>query len=478
MASRLRVDEQGFVVIDESRGYTPIRASGTPDGGSPEYGNGGLFGICGQSRTLLNATISPQGIEAWLDWVGSDVQSPEYDSFTYIGTSTTGQTGMCSDCGKPTRRACAQSACFGRVCQQTNEHALDQLGLRANFGVQKKALFGNITGPSGNVLVPQGQIIRDALSLDIMSAGFNLQSALAVNNWTGNPAANVGGYWEHPGFQLLINTGKYDVHTGILCNGLDSYIYNYNAIVGAIGSPSIVQALARGLRTIKYRITGAGLNSESAVTGLVMHQRTYDCVLDAVACEYGLVCSNTTSSAPPRNDAMAIAEFRDSMMARQVIKVDGKFYPVIIDNMMPGTWVPVGNQSAWQGSIYGLTKIVNGETIIWGEYQDFTTTAGAAIQELRELAAFNQAMVTDGGRFLVAWTASGGFCVDARILAKTRLLATMPQFSFRITNVRCLDTGYYPDVTGQSGSYPIGGGRSVTPYPGMYGDCGALGIIS
>lgn len=469
--SEVRVREDGVLVVGQgnSHGAVPYRATGVPDGTSPMYGAGGLFGVCGMHPTLVNACVNPIGIEGWFNWIASDEESPIYDALTYVGSSGYAQTGLCTDCGKPSYRECAQTACFGRLCQMTNEHALDMLGMRMNRGVPTVALFGDITDSTGRVLIARGQPIRDAFVLDVAAAGYNLRYLLAQQIWTGNPANNAGGHWEFPGMQLIVNTGKSDALTGIACNGLDSYMFNYNAVIGAVGAPNIVDYFTAAKRTSDFRLEGANHDPRSAERKFWMHPRHWDCVADAYACSYGLVCSNM--GAATRNDAMALADFRNEIRGRMALPIDGDWVPVGVDTQIPLTAVPIGNDTGWRGDIYFLTKVVDGRTVFWGEYQNLASTAAATLGWFRRMFGSSPIAVTDGGRYFIAPTVEGGLCVDARLFTKPRLLCITPQYQMRIQNVTCVPLGTYNDVTGSGGLYEVGGGPSSKPYMYLYGDC-------
>ncbi len=469
--SNIRVRGDGVLVLDQGGGnpVAPYRATGVPTGTSPLYGAGGLFGVCGMDPVLVNACVSPIGIESWLTWVSSNIESPIYDALTSIQSSGYSQSGMCTDCGTPSFAECAQTACFGRVCQMTNEHALDQLGMRMNPGVPRMALFGNITDAAGNVLIAQGQPIQDAFTLEIMAAAYNLRHLVAQYMWSGNPANNAGGHWEFPGFQILVNTGKTDALTGLACDGLDSYVWSYGAVIGAAGAGSIVDYFTAAYRSLRFRMEAAGLDSRTADMRIWMHPRHWDCVADAYACSYGLTCTNM--GAATRNDAMAIAAFRDQMRAEMFVPIDGDRVPVGLDSQIPLTAVSVGSDTGFRGDIYFLTKEIDGRTIIWGEYQNLQQTASATLAWFRRMFGSSPIAVTDGGRYFVAPTTEGGLCVDARVFVKPRLLIRMPQFQGRITNVTCVPLGTYPDVTGSGGIYERGGGPSTKPYLYLYGDC-------
>ena len=470
----VRPDGTLAVVSQAARGGGAYRATGIPSGTSPMYGAGGFFGVCDMDPVLVNAIVGPTGFERVMRWIPSDTESDKYDALTYIGSSGYAQSGMCSDCGYPNFRECAQTACFSRTCQQTGEHAMDQIGLRMNKNIPRISIFGNITDPAGNILLAQGQQIDSMFTLELIGAAYNLRRRLGTMLWTGNPAANLGGYWEHPGVYLVINTGKVDVNTNIACNALDAYIRSYgSAVIGAVGAPNIVDEIAAIVRSTRYRASGAELDESTMVTYIVMHPIHWDQVAQEWACRYGLNCAN--SGITMSNDALAVAELRDKFQSGMAVPIDGRMYSVILDNGIPLTPTPVGNETAFCGHISVITTQIEGETIFWGEYQDMNKTAGAVMAWFRSMFGASPTAISDGGRFLYAATTSGGFCFDARILAKRRIIARMPQLSGRLTNVCAIPLGTYPDVTGSGGLYERDGGPSSKPYLGLYGDCGDAG---
>ena len=135
----------------------------------------------------------------------------------------------------------------------------------------------------------------------------------------------------------------------------------------------------------------------------------------------------------------------------------------------------VGNQTARCSSIYVITRNLpgapNGGVITYGEFQDMQATAGDVIAWFRQMFGATFADVTDGGRFAVAPGVYGGFCFDAKVLTKPRIRMLMPQLAGRVTNVCCVPTGTYPDVTGSGGIYEVDGGPIFSPPNYLYGDC-------
>jgi len=452
-----------------------IRASGNPVTTPPIYGHGGLFGMAGIDPVVVNAMVGAHGIERELSFFGSDVQTPYYDTLMYIGSSGYAQSSLCGDCGKPSFKEAVQSACFGRLCQMTNEHAVDMLGMKGTFAHKRVALFNPVTDAAGNTVIAQGQEIQDKFLLEVAGMGLGLRNRLATELWTGNPANNLGGHWEFPGLQLLVNTGKTCAASGIATPGLDSYVASYGSnVIGALGSPSIVSTVAAMIRSLRFRAQAANLNPDTFDEFIAVHPRLKECILDAWACEYGLKCQNTTVSAETRNDSLALANIRDDMMKGSYIVVDGRRIRVVSDSQMPVTAVPYGNYTAWRGSIFYLVKSVEGELILWGEYQDFNKTFGASLSWIKSMVGGAPLTITDGGRFIVAGDFHDGLCFDAKLLTKTRLIARMPWLLGRIDNVVCLPLGTYPDVTGSGGLYDNQGGTQYKPYLGIYGECGQL----
>jgi hypothetical protein len=451
-----------------AKGLAPYlaKASGTPDFAVDVYGNTGLFGVCGANDTLINAMVGPLGVERILRWMPSIDDNPIYDALVSIDSTTNAQSSGCADCGKPVLKECTQSYCFGRVCQQTNEAQADSLGLRMNKGVPRLALFGDIKDAGGNIIIARGTQITDRFTLDLAAAAYNLRLDMAQLNITGNPAGNAGGRLQPTGLQLIVNTGKVDALTGVACNAMDSVLLNYaNNTVGAVGAPSIVAYITALVHSIQYRLQGAGFSQDGSDIFIVMHPTLWECVSRAWACEYAVVCQ---TGGQPISSMDEITRRYERYVSTMRLPIDGRDYPVVLDTQIPVTT----NTGARRCSdIYVLTTSVDGQQILWGEFQDFNNTFGNVAAWFK--ATFGATLIgtSDGGRFMWAPTVSGGFCFDARVLAKWRLVALMPWTSGRVQNVCCVPLGTFPDVTGSGGIYEKDGGVYAKPGMTLYGDC-------
>ena len=448
------------------------KASGTPDFTVDIYGNTGLFGVCGANDTLINAMVGPLGFERILKWLPSIDDSPIYDALVSIDTTTNAQASGCADCGKPILKECTQSYCWGRVCQQTNEAQADTLGMRLNRGVPRLAMFGDIKDAGGNVIVPRGSQITDRFTLDLAAAAYNLRLDMAQLNITGNPANNVGGRQQPSGLQLIINTGKVDVLTGVSCNAMDSVLLNYGfASVGAVGAPSIVAYITALVHSIQYRLQGAGFSQDGADIFIVMHPTLWECVSRAWACEYAVVCNSDFEhgTGVMMNGSLdEVARRYERYVSTMRLPIDGREYPVILDTQIP---VSTNTGARRCSDIYVITTAVDGQTVFWGEYQDFANPFGKVAAWFKATFGASNIGTSDGGRFMWAPTTSGGFCFDARVLAKWRLVALMPWTSGRVMNVCCTPLGVFPDVTGSGGIYEVDGGVYSKPGQSLYGDC-------
>jgi hypothetical protein len=452
------------------------KASGTPTGMPDLYDEGGLFGRCDAEGTLINAIVGPSGLEKVLKWVGTDVQHNIIEMLTLADSSGFAQSSGCADCGKPQYKICHQVSCFARICQQTNEFQADGMGLKRTSNAPMRTMFGNVTASDGTTVLAMGSQIQDKFLMEVGLAGYNLRNRVHYEMWSGT-GGTIGGYTSMTSLPMIINTGYGDVTVyGQACNALDSLLVNFgNAIVGQSGSPSLYQYVARVVRGLAYRARAGGFDWESANTVIVISHTLADCFFDAFACLYGQVCGdNSTSNGsgnPTINNSLEVARLRDEFRAGSFVRIDGRAYPVIIDNMLPYTQRSAGRLTLNCSDVYVLTLDINGRNVGRGEFQDFNKTFGPDAAWFQKMFGATPISVTDGGRYMTAPTTYGGFCFDARILVKPRLVFEMPWLSGRLQNVCCSQIAAYPDPTPGDGLYWIDGGVSNTPVQSLYGPC-------
>lgn len=445
------------------------KATGNPIG-SYLYESGGLFGRCDGSSTLINALVGPIGYEKMLTWIGTDTEKEFVDAWTDIELGSTEQSTVCGNCTTAYMRACAQFYCFGRFCRQSQELQFDRLGLRANSSVPIKNLFGSISDPAGNILVPQGSQISDDFYVQTALVAYALRLRNAQLLWTGNPANNAGAYQEHHGFQLIVNTGKFDAYTQQYCSALDSFLMNmnYNAFTSD-GTYAVRQWFHRMINQFRIRADRAGLDWDTAVMDIVMTPNLWDCVAKVYACAGLDLCSVGQSANRVTADANQAQQRYEQYLSTMQLPIDGRMYPVVLDSQIPET---AGQANGICSDIYFITREISGRTVTYGNYQDFNKTYGRVRNEMVSMFGSDDIAITDNGRYAIVRQNERG-CFDVQAYLKPRIVAEMPQLLGRIRNVCCnVLQEPYPDVTGSGRVYEKGGGRQITPVPTLYGTSG------
>ncbi len=458
-------------VDGKSGGYAyGQKATGAPATAPYLYSDGGLFGKCDGTSTLINALVGPIGFEKVMTWIGTDTEKEFVDAWTDININSGEQSTVCGSCATAAMQACAQFYCFGRFCRQTQELQFDRLGTRAHAGVPIRNLFGSISGPAGEVLVPMGSAISDDFYIQTSLVGYALRLKLAQMLWNGNPINNTGAYAEFNGFQTLVNTGKFDAYTQLACSALDSFLLNFaNNAPTADGTYAIRSWFHRMVNQFRIRAAGAGFDWDSSQMYIVMTPNLWDCIAKVYACAGVDLC--TVSGQNRVNvDANQAQNRYESYLNSMQLPIDGRMYPVVLDNLIPET---AGQANGICSDIYFITTEISGRTITYGQYQDFNKTFGRVNDELRAMFGGSPIAITDNGRYAVIMDNVRG-CFDVQSIVKPRIVAEMPQLLGRIRNVCCNVLGQpFPDATGSGRVYEVGGGRSLSPVSTLYGTSGA-----
>lgn len=446
---------------------TGFKATGSPIN-DYLYESGGLFGRCDGPATLINALVGPIGFEKYLTWLGTDTEKEFVDAWSDIDITSGEQSTVCGNCQTASMKACAQFYCFGRFCRQSQELQFDRLGVRANSNVPIKNLFGAITDPAGNVLVPMGSAISDDFYTQTAMVGYALRLRNAQLLWSGNPANNAGGYQEYQGFQLIVNTGKYDAYTQIDCDALDSFLLNFaNHAPAADGTYAIREWFRRMVNQFQHRAAGAGLDWDTATMYIVMTPNVWDCVARVYACAGVDLCTLTGQNRLVVNADQAQARYEQYINTMQ-LPINGRLYPVVLDTQITET---TGQANGICSDIYFITTEINGRTVTYGQYQDFQRTYGRVRNEMVSMFGSDDIAITDNGRYALVRQNERG-CFDVQAYTKPRLVAEMPQLMGRIQNVCCSVTGEpFPDASGSGRVYERGGGRTTTIVPTLYGEC-------
>jgi len=464
------------------------KAAGTPFVGPYMYEGGGLFGRADGPSTIVNAMVGPIGFERYLQWRGTDTEKEFVDALTdivsnattatrvggqertgYTTYTTNEQSAVCGDCISGALRACAQFYCFGRFCRQSQELQFDRLSLRQHSGIPIKNLFGSITAADGTVIVPMGSELTNEFYTSTSVAGFLLRYRNAQMLWNGNPANNGVAYHEYMGFQMIVNTGKFDAYTQQYCDALDSFLMNanYNPLTSD-GTYAVRTWFGRMVREFETRANRAGLDWGTSTMYIVMTPNQWDCIARVYACSGVDLCSLSSSHNNVTVDASQNQGRYEQYLNTKMLPIDGRLYPVVLDSQIPEIH---GQANGSCSDIYFITTELNGRTVTYGQYQDFQKTYGSVRNEMVSMFGSDDIAITDNGRFALVRSNVRG-CFDVQIYVKPRVVAEMPQLLGRIRNVCCKPQERpFPDVTGSGSIYEPDGGRQSTPPPQIYGDC-------
>jgi hypothetical protein len=460
--------------VEAQKSYTPYglaqKAAGTPSNTAYLYETGGLFGRCEGPSQLINAMVGPIGVEKVLQWVGTDTEREFVDALKAVQETGSEQSTACGDCTKIYLKACAQFYCFGRFCRQTDELQFDRIGLRSHQNVPVRTLFGAITDAQGNVLVGSGETIRDAFFLQTRAVGYALRLKNSTLLWSGNPANNSGtAYQEYVGLQLMVNTGKFDAYTMLDCDSIDSFLMNfgYNNPQSA-GTYAIQNWFRRMVLQFMRRAEGAGMDWSTAQMYVVMTPNMWDAVARAYACAGLDLCSGVSTSRLMSQDPDQARTRFEEYQERMALPIYGRWYPVILDSQIPET---TGQANGICSDIYFLTTSINGEEVLYGQYQDFNATYGNVRQEMAALFGSDDIAITDNGRYALIRDNERG-CFDVQAYTKPRVVSVTPWLLGRIQSV-CADVLQepLPDVTASGRVYERDGGRTIVNPPVLYGDC-------
>lgn len=207
--------------------------SGTPDA-VYMHGPGGLFSTLGLDNVVVNAHMSPAGLDAYMPVIPTRYMNPIYPFLTgWSEDDGTEPDGVCDDCLGGTVQACEQTAQFGHVCRGSDEIHIQRIGELVNQGeTSSLMLLGDVLGPSGIVKMPTTTSgwLNLVTRAEMVKVGILLQRWAYTNGlWSGDPVNNSpnGGYKEPPGLEMQVREGIVDIHSGARCQALDSYVVDF-----------------------------------------------------------------------------------------------------------------------------------------------------------------------------------------------------------------------------------------------------------
>jgi hypothetical protein len=352
---------------------------------------------------------------------------------------------------------------FGRVARSTETIEMDKVMLKYNRGESTDLrLIGQLLGmgdlnPAG---LNEAQVVDMVTMSQMVNAAVRLERELCRHSWVGSPANNNlgGGYKEFPGLDNQIAIGQVDAQTNTSCPSLDSDVkdFNYNDVCGT--TLDIVEYMSM----LEYFIYS--LASDTGVQPVqwvwVMRPQLWYELTACWPCKYNTnrcLTANVGESVV-RVDGRENITDRDNMRQAMTIDVNGRNYPVILDNCIDeASNQTTGNLEAGQfaSSIYFIPLSITGNfPVTYLEYLDYRQAASDTA-----LLRGREDFWTDRG--IYSWAIENQkWCYELTVKTEMRIVLRTPQLAGRIDNVMYSPMQHLRDPMPTS-PYHVDGGVSL-----------------
>jgi len=448
---------KGFAEAMQKAGMNVAQKASVPQNSTANlvHGTGGFLGgvAVGIDPEVVSAMMHWQGIADRLPVRGVRTMEVLLPFITGVEpTSTTEPTNECDNCISGETEACIQHFPTGRVCRETQTMTPDRIIERLNRGDIDLTLLNDQLGsdspwhPGDSFGAMTGnQLMQVATAWALM---FELpplfQAVLAPMTYTGNPVNNQGnGYREFRGLNLLVNTGFVDAFTNTACGALDSDIKNfaYNDVETAV-APTFYEILEMAEAYIYNNARGQRLTPFAGcvamrpelwqiLSGLIPVQAIQAAFLRSLAVLPARMTVNV--------DGASVVSDRDRLRDSMVIPINGRLYPVVVDdgieeindnNDSDNALIP----GEYASDVYILPlKYLGNRDALRIEYKDF--------RYLNSEVAATEGLIGDfykpspDGRFAWTWV-KDGWCFKVQAKIEPRIILRTPQLAARIQHVK------------------------------------------
>lgn len=443
-------------------------ASGTPTY-TELHGQGGIFSTPGLERDIVSAHIRPLGIATALPIFGTSDENPRFGALTgYTDVDATAEpTQPCADAPKGFVKACTLTARFGLTRRDTQEIDMLKTGLKVNRGdMTDLQLRGRLLGLSGLTpgnLNEQG-VLNIVVKSEMVGAAVQAERRLSQQMWQGT----WGAAGEFPGLDSQIATGIVDADENVACPALDSDVkdFTYNAVEG--GGKSIVRYVA----ALEYYIYHVAFRTGMLPVNWVfaMRPELWQVLTEVWPCQYNTNrCSSAMEGTNSRLviDGERMVAMRDSMRQTMTIEVNGRSYPVIVDD---GIYEHDSTNDAnlaageYASSIYFIPLTAQGGfPVLYREYLDYrSAVVGQNVAAMRGTEDF----WSDDG--IYSWAVTKyKWCTTFHLRTEQRVILRTPQLAGKIQNIKYTPLQHlrspYPDS-----DYFKDGGVSLRNYSQSY----------
>lgn len=462
------------------------------------HGAGGLFNTPCVDRGLFSAVPLPRkGMAAMLPVFPSNNDNPQVGIITGVtatdddpatNNAITGECGRGPSAGK-LKYCVINDYPFGDYSRSTASINLRKVGRMAcrtdtmDYGVAGDPFNAGAAVspyvPSYPALTDIKNVANNEANKALFELGVAWARDFARDFYTGNPGAAFF-EWSQPyrGADLLINNGYSDIVSGNLCTRVDSYVADFETLMG-LADPfvnnnpgAIVQAIVEITNLLYRRSTQIGL--DPARWALTMPYNLFRALAYLWPCSFYTAWCTPATGYVGNLDANAQQALTQSMLAGKYLLVgmpdnpEGRI-PVVCDDAMTEVAGQTGDLSS---SIkWFCTHVLNSTIVTYMEYFDYNGPEAAA-KVAQQLGYGDTFMTYDNGRFLAKKVISEGACVQMAFWMEPRLRVDAPWLCASLNDVE------YSPIIAQDSAFPgdetyLDGGN-YGPNPGAEDTCALI----
>lgn len=423
------------------------------------YVEGGLFANCMLERPVMNVTLTPKrSLANRIPVIRRNTQKSMYAFLTDIAAPSGSLPNY--PCDDPQKVGNLTSAYMevekGRVSLGTQTLEMDKIIQRFHNGITGDLfLVGDVRGVSAGIPAGMSEnlalMAQAAVRRQIQLVGRGLQNEVLKQFWTGDPSNGAlntanGGAKQFWGMEFLVandyGSGTKDGVSGTNTAKLNSDIKDFeNTCIGA-ANPNTGLGLYGYMTELEDTLTQrASLYGYSNVEWVwVMHPTHWASLVKYMPYEMlGDGGTILAGGSPVMNNNvsvvvndMGIATIRQELQRTFTLNVNGRNYPVLLDDSIPVTQTGSAAPYSTTGDIYFLPLSVEGQPTIFWDSADYTKLT-EALQPLPG-GLGNLHGWSDGGMKLLT-VQHLGFCFSITAKMELAVVNLAPFLSGRIDRV-------------------------------------------
>jgi hypothetical protein len=414
------------------------------------FNTSGLFVDCSLAAPVMNTLIQPiRSLANAIPVRRTDTLKTKYAYITQLGEGS--ETPQDEVCDPPPSvgdfATCTAEYDMGRLSYETKTMEIDKLIQRAKEGIRNDFFFiGDIRGVSAfpsqfDAASNRDLIVQSAVRRQMQLVLRKFQRRLTDWLWNGDPtdvAQNgAGGGWKSFWGLMFQVADDYDTKpyvSGTACTQLNSDVKDFTEEAsrdGLVGEDNLYEYLQELEDTIYNKAALMGLLPTEWVW--VFHPITWGQAVKALPCDMVQDGCNNDNAVVNVNDGgsgLFNLAMRRQMTTDMAIEVNGRTYPVMLDDSLPYT-EDVGAKE-YTSTIFFLPLVVAGEEALYWKAMDYNLI-DEALSPIPGSQTDMQGW-TDGGQYhWIIEHVRRCFLIDAKMEVTLEFLA--PHLAGRIDNV-------------------------------------------